>query len=197
MFSLILPPVAIPLSLAEVKAQCRIEDNAEDALLMAYVRSAADYVETTTGLKLISQDWAYQIDGFPDRCAWIKLPSAPLLSVASVSYLDPLGAWQTLASSVYLVRGIGSVQPGGIALADGQSWPSTSRGIGSVIVTATYGFGPDWNHVPEAIRQAIAMLAAYWFAQREAAAIGSDAGPVSHVPFSVRELLQSYKLWAV
>jgi hypothetical protein len=47
--------------------------------------------------------------------------------------------------------------------------------------------------VPEGLRQAVSMLAAYWFSQREAASYGA----VTHIPFSVRELVEPYRLWAV
>jgi uncharacterized phiE125 gp8 family phage protein len=37
---LVTPPVATPVQLAEVKAQARVDDATEDALLAGYVRSA-------------------------------------------------------------------------------------------------------------------------------------------------------------
>jgi hypothetical protein len=83
-----------------------------------------------------------------------------------------------------------------LSLAPGQQWPAEWPGWGAVIIRATYGW-VDHNSVPEALRQAVMMLTSYWFSQREAAAIGPDSGPVSNVPYGVRELLEPYRVWSV
>jgi uncharacterized phiE125 gp8 family phage protein len=195
----ITPPAAAPISLAEVKAQTRVEGSEEDALLMGYVRSATDAVEQLTGLKLLDQEWEWSLDAFafafPHRCSWIRLPLAPLLSIVSIVYQDTTGAVQTLPVDTYLIRGLGSVQPAQLILAPGKTWPSTWHGPGAVLIRARYGW-VDHNGIPEGLRQAVMMLASYWFGQREAASIGPDSGPVSHVPFAVRELVDPYRIWA-
>ena len=63
------------------------------------------------------------------------------------------------------------------------------RGLDVATITFVVSYGNDHNAVPESLRQAIMMLAAYWFNQREAAVIGPEQGPASHIPFSVREIL--------
>jgi uncharacterized phiE125 gp8 family phage protein len=193
---LITPPSAAPISIHEIRAQCRVDDPSEDALLMAYVRSATDAAENMTGLRLLDQTWEWAIDRFPERCGWLRLPLAPLLALEQITYLDAQGVAQTLPVTTYLIRGLGSVQPARLVLAPNQQWPSTWHGLGSVMIRARYGW-IDHNGVPEALRQAVGMLAAYWYAQREAASIGPDSGPVSHVPFAVRELFEPFKLWSV
>jgi uncharacterized phiE125 gp8 family phage protein len=193
---LITPPAAAPISIQEIRAQCRVDDASEDALLMAYVRAATDAVEQMTGLRLIDQTWEYAIDAFPERCGWIRLPLAPLLALTSIVYLDAQGVAQTLPVTTYLLGGLGSTTPARIILAPNQTWPSNWHGVGSVIIRFRAGW-IDHNGAPEALRQAVMMLAAYWFSQREAAAIGPDSGPVSHIPFGVRELVEPYRIWAV
>jgi uncharacterized phiE125 gp8 family phage protein len=189
-------PTATPISLAELKAQTRVDDASEDALLAAYVRSATDAIEGMTGLRMIDQTWEYTIDTFPECCAWLRLPLAPLLALEQITYLDVQGVAQTLPVTTYLIRGLGSVQPARLVLAPGQTWPSTWHGHGAVMIRFRAGW-IDHNGLPEALRQAVLMLAAYWFGQREAASIGPDSGPVSHIPFGVRELVESFKLWSV
>jgi uncharacterized phiE125 gp8 family phage protein len=197
---LITPPAAAPLTIQEIRAQCRVDGADEDALLMAYVRSATDAVEQLAGLRLLDQEWEWSLDAFalalPDRCSWIRLPLAPLLSIVSIVYQNTAGAVQTLPVDTYLIRGLGSVQPARLILAPGKTWPATWHGPGAVLLRARFGW-PDHNAIPEALRQAVMMLAAFWFGQREAAAIGPDSGPVSHVPFAVRELIEPYKVWSV
>jgi uncharacterized phiE125 gp8 family phage protein len=193
---MITPPTATPISLAEISAQCRVDGNEEEALLMAYVRSATDAVEQMSGLRLIDQTWDYSVDAFPQHCNWIRLPLAPLFALTSIVYLDTQGVAQPLPVTTYLIKGLGSTTPARLILAPNQTWPATWYGLGSVIIKARYGW-IDHNGMPESLRQAVLMLAAYWYGQREAASIGPHQGPVSHIPFGVREILEPYKLWAV
>jgi uncharacterized phiE125 gp8 family phage protein len=193
---LITPPTATPISLAEAKAQCRVDDPSEDALLMAYVRSAADAIEQMTGLRLIDQTWEYAIDAFPERCGWIRLPLAPLLALVSIVYLDAQGVAQTLPVTTYLLGGLGSATPARIILAPNQTWPSTWHGLGTVMIRFRAGW-LDHNGVPDALRQAVLMLACNWFENRSTTAAGPDYGPVSHIPFGVRELIEPFRIWAV
>jgi uncharacterized phiE125 gp8 family phage protein len=189
---LITPPTAAPISVAELKAQCRVDSTDQDALLAGYIKAATDFVEEHTGQKLLTQTWAWSVNDFPWRCGgYIALPLAPVQSIVDITYLDPAGAPQVLSPGVYAFRG------DRITLAPGATWPSVFYGLDVITITFVAGFGPDHNYVPEALRQAVMMMASYWFSQREAASIGPDQGPVSHVPFGVREILEPFKLWAI
>jgi uncharacterized phiE125 gp8 family phage protein len=190
--TLITPPAAMPISLAEIKAQCRLDNSDEDAVLMGYVRAATDYVEQQSGLQLTTQTWAWTVGWFPVRWdGYLRLPLAPVQAIAGITYLDTAGVEQTLAPTVYSWRG------DRITLAQGQAWPSLWYGLDVATITFTVGYGDTWNSVPESLRQAVSMLATYWYGMREAAAIGPDSGPVSDVPFSVKQILEPYRVWAV
>lgn len=54
--------------------------------------------------------------------------------------------------------------------------------------------GPIPDPVPAAIKQAVLMLAAFWYEAREAATVGGN--PYA-VPFGVHDLLQAHRAWAV
>jgi uncharacterized phiE125 gp8 family phage protein len=194
--TLITPPAATPISLAEAKAQLNLDLSESDALVAGFVRSATEAIENMTGLRLLDQVWDYSIDAFPGRCGWIRLPLAPLTSIVQITYMNEQGTVLTLLPATYLVRGIGSVQPGRIILGVDQQWPTTWRGVGAVTIRMRVGW-PTHNQVPEDLRQSVMMLVAYWFNQREAASIGPDSGPVSDVPFSVKQILAPYRVWAV
>jgi hypothetical protein len=49
MLTLITPPEAAPISLAEIRSQCRVDpaDESEDALLAQYIRAAASWPKPT------------------------------------------------------------------------------------------------------------------------------------------------------
>ncbi|MDU9005748.1 head-tail connector protein [Sedimentitalea todarodis] len=50
--------------------------------------------------------------------------------------------------------------------------------------------GEDQDPVPEALHQAVVMLAAWWYDQRETALTGTI---VANVPFDVREIVNEYR----
>jgi uncharacterized phiE125 gp8 family phage protein len=182
------PPSPTPVALAEVRAQCRVDNNDEDALIMGYVRSAAEWIEQQEGIVLITSSWAYRLPAFPSRYAPpISLPLRPLQTVTEIAYTDTNGTVRILPTTDYALVS-GKLWP-----AFGLSWPAT-RQPSDIAITFTAGFGDDWNSTPEPIRQAILLLVSYWFDMRTAA-IG-EGGPVTHVPFSVRELIQPFRSWA-
>jgi uncharacterized phiE125 gp8 family phage protein len=183
------PPSPAPVSLAEVRAQCRIDADDEDALLMAYVRAATDWIEEQEGIVLITSSWAYRLPAFPYGYApSISLPLRPLQSVTEIAYTDTNGVAQVLPTVDYTLVS-SKLWP-----AFGLSWPVT-REPSDITITFTAGFGDDHNAAPAPIRQALMLLVTYWFEMRSAA-IG-EGGPVTHVPFSVRELLQPFRSWAL
>jgi uncharacterized phiE125 gp8 family phage protein len=188
---LVTPPEAVPISLQEVKAQVRYFEPDEDATIAGYIRSATDYVEAASGLRLITQTWAYSVDCWPHRYnSYIRLPIAPVQEIVSISYLDTAGTPTELGPGVAVFRG------DKVTLAPSQTWPSTWYGLDVITIEFVVGYGPSHDHVPESLRQAIQMLAAYWFTQREAASSGPDA-LVTNVPFSVREILDAHRLWPI
>jgi uncharacterized phiE125 gp8 family phage protein len=187
---MVTPPEAVPVSLQEMKAQVNYFDPDQDAIIVGYIRAAVDYIEQTSGLRLIDQTWAYSTDGWSSWNGYIRLPIAPVQSITEITYLDTTGAPTVLPPGNYAFRGER------ITLSPGATWPAALIGLDIVTITFLVGYGPDHNYVPESLRQAIQMLAGYWFAQREAASSGPDA-LVANVPFGVTEILDGYGLRAV
>jgi uncharacterized phiE125 gp8 family phage protein len=177
----ITPPTALPLSLAEAKAIARLDydlDAAADPLIAGCISAATDWVEQQLGKALISQTWAYSVDGFP--CGYypqIRLPLGPVQSIDEVVYVDIDGLPQTLASSGYVLAD-DSLWP-----AYGTVWPTARAQPDAVVVTYVAGFGPDWNSVPEAVRHGIATLVQAYYdgCSNEAA---------------VLEIIRPFRAWA-
>ncbi|PYF06737.1 putative phage protein (predicted DNA packaging)/uncharacterized phiE125 gp8 family phage protein [Rhodobacter viridis] len=59
---------------------------------------------------------------------------------------------------------------------------------------ASFIGSPLTDPLPAAIRQAVLMLAAYWYETRETAQAG---GAPYAVPFGVHDLLQPHRVWVV
>jgi uncharacterized phiE125 gp8 family phage protein len=188
--TLITPPAALPVSLQEVRAQCRLEDASEDAMLVGYIRSAVSWIdghEGWLGRQLITATYDYTFDAFPwGYHSTVRLPLPPVQAVISITYIDGHGVTQVLDPVLYHV-GSEYLWP-----AYGQTWPTTRYLPAAVTVRFTSGYGDNWNSIPEAIRQALMMLVAYWYSQREAASVGDH--PISDIPFSVRQILEPYRV---
>lgn len=177
-------PALEPLFIDDVKKQLRIDvsQNEEDDYLQQLIYAARHYAERRTGRALITQSWTLKL---PKFCEEIELPKPPLRSVTSITYKDSDGASQTLSSSVYQVDT--ASQPGRIKLAYGQIWPSVRENdYDSVAILFSAGYGGDPDSVPNEIRQAMLLLVAHWFENREPVNIGNIT---SALPFGVEAVL--------
>ena len=156
-------PTELPILLDETKDHIRWESDADDdAVLVAYMRSAVRQMDGAEGLlnrALVTQTWQLDLDAFPTWRAhsryWgraIKVPLPPLQSVSSITYIDTAGDTQTLAASKYKVLNLNSpTRAGIIETAFGETWPSTRHEGEAVTVTFVAGYGAR-NAVPEHIR---------------------------------------------
>lgn len=167
------PPLTEPVSLAEVKAQCRIDGTDSDTDLNLYISAARTFAEEYTGTKLVSQTVLMQGREFCDL--W-SLPAAPIISITSVKYLDSAGDEQTLATSVYELVNTG-LKPH-IRLKINQSWPSIRCASDAVRVTAVVGY----SALPAPVKSAILLIISSWFDNR-------NVGPV---PDGAYALLANY-----
>lgn len=163
--SLIVPPAVEPVSLAEVRLQCRIDaDNtAEDSLLAVYIKAARTMAEHELQRALIDQTWERRLDAFPQ--AEISLGQAMARSITSVHYVDATGTLQTLDASTYTLDA--TTAPGWLLPADGASWPATSDVVNAVRVRFVAGYGASSAAVPDNIRAWILLTTATLYKQRE------------------------------
>ena len=143
-------PAIEPLTLSEAKAHLRMDDEPDDldALIVDLIKAAREQVEIETGQALISRT---QTVTYPELGA-LELPTPPLSSVSSITYLDSSGISQTLATSVYVAVG---TSPAHIELRYGQSWPATYDHPEAVTVTQVVGYGSARLSVPQRYRQAV------------------------------------------
>jgi Phage gp6-like head-tail connector protein len=142
----------------------------------------------------------------------IKVPKAPLKSVDSMRYIDATGNAVTLHQDVdFVVDRISEL--GRIFPLPGQFWPADLYVANSVEIIFTAGYDPNPaatadTHtvsatppnqqpdsvvvlaVPQAIRTAILMLVAHWYANREPA----TEGQAGSIPNHLDQLLWSYSV---
>jgi len=193
--TLIEPPPAEPITVAELKAQLRVDISEDDTLLSSLIVAARQHIEGRDGWlnrALAAQTWELAFTAFP--CGAIRLPMPPLQEVVSVTYLDTGGVLQTLSTVDYQVV---KAEPALIVPAYGKTWPAARCQVEAIRVRFTCGYEPGGGspedyaeNIPKAIKQALLLLAAHWYENRTPVVIGSMPAAL---PFSVSSLLAPYK----
>lgn len=201
-----------PITLAQAKAYLRIDtsDTADDTLVSSLITAARRHAETYAKLSLITQTWDLWLDHFPfmekkgdvwwsgtrqiavsevfGGQAAIHVPKGPLLAVTwlktyglddSVSTFDP----------TLLVTDTASV-PGRVFLTYGNVWPTDLRTRNAINLRYTAGFGTDSTLVPTDLVQAVKILIAHFYENREPIL----EGRALETPLSVRSLLDPYRV---
>jgi uncharacterized phiE125 gp8 family phage protein len=154
-------PTTDAVGLQEFRDHSRIKTHAHDAHLQRLIKGAQRAAEGYLRRKLITQTWIQYFDGFADP---LELRFPPLSSITSVKYIDTAGATQTLATSVWEAgeeNGVGVVRR-----KYDQTWPSTRAHEDVVWVEFVCGYGAK-AVVPEPIKAAIRVHAAYFYRKRE------------------------------
>lgn len=202
--TLVTPPAAEPVSLAEAKAHCRITHPDEDGLIAGYLMAARAHAEVYTRRAFVTQTWDLKLDdGWPRQirasttarsCAYrVDLPKAPAQSITSISYVDTDGTLQTLAADQYrLLRANQERDEAAVEPAYGVTWPSVRQQGETITVRFVCGYDAVLNPFPEPIRQAILLLVQHWNENREAVVIGTI---VNELPLAVESLLFPYRLF--
>lgn len=152
-------PDAEPLSLAELKAHARVQHSAEDALLARLIVAARRKLEHDTARAIGAQYWRATLDRWPlaqTGEGFYRVPLRPH-NVARINSLEVDGAY--IAHTSYALR-------------DDEAWVLTDTAdstaqLGGGIVFR-YSFDEPSPHDLDAFKQAIALLASYWYENREA-----------------------------
>lgn len=98
--ALVTGPVTEPVTLAEVKANSRIDGTDLDTHLSLLISVARRVAEQKTDRSYGSQTWCLFLTSWPVR---VKLPRPPVVTIAQVEYDAPGGA-MTLSSSFYTIE---------------------------------------------------------------------------------------------
>lgn len=173
------PPTEEPISLADMKSHLRVIGTDDDSYIASLIVAARNYVQKAQGRQLVTATLRTVLDGFYRR--FLAIYPAPLQSVSAITYYDDTNTLQTLSASLYEVvnrRTLPGVQP-----VDTASWPSTYVRPDAVQIVHACGYGGAAD-VPATTVQAVRMLCAYWYNQREA------VGPsMAEAPLGVRTLV--------
>ena len=174
-----------PVTLAEAKAQARVDSSAEDTLITALITAARQAAEERMQRSILPQTWEKRLDAFPSG---IELPRGPVTSITSIKFLDTAGAEQTLDPADYQLDNI-SEFVGWVVPAIDVDWPETQENINAVRVRYVAGWA-NAAAVPGPVKAWILAMVAALYEHRELATGGSEVrslGFIDHLldPYTV------------
>lgn len=195
-------PPPEPLSLDDVKLNLRVDTDAEDALLEALIVTAREHIEDYTGLVLVPRE---VVETLPSLGPSIVLTSWPVASAddIEIGYYDRSGDKQTIDPSLWFA--IMDARP--VRLRPKQSGWGIVSGLDQIrncwgarrhmdlpfptVITVQAGFAtPD--EIPAVVKQAMHLLVAHFYVNREAAEVGQRAAAIE-LPFGVAALLRRWR----
>jgi len=172
----ITPPATEPVSVADLKAHLRLNDDSEDALLSGFVTTARILFEEATGRAVVSTQFRQHV---PTLAAPVYLMKYPVLTVDAVKYHDGDDNLQT--ASTHRTDTI-SV-PAQVWFDDYPTTSATKKPVAYVEFTA------GWATVPEPVKIAIKLLAGHYYQNREAFIEAS----LDELPHGFRAVCNLYK----
>jgi len=171
--------VGAAITVAQAKEHLRITHDNEDTYIEALTLAASEWCEEFQGRVYVQREVVDYLDTFPTE---IRPMKSPLVSVDSIKYYDTDGVLQTLAPATY---NEGTYkEPGRIALAENQSWPSTQPRINAVVVTYQAGYAARAN-IPDIIKHAVKELVLHLYENR---GIASELN-LNNIPDEIKTLL--------
>jgi uncharacterized phiE125 gp8 family phage protein len=179
-FTLLISVADEPVTINEAKAHLAVTFNDDDALINSLIPAARRQIEHYTGHILLQRQLTRSVDRFDQ---YLELHHRPIVSVDDIDYVDEHGEAQSYGDFVAQVDRF----PARIHPALDGSWPSTWSHGG---INVTYTAGYSAAEVPEDLKQAILMLVAHWYTNREAVNVGNI---VNELPFGVMAICNAYR----
>lgn len=181
--TLVVPPAAEPVSLADAKAWLRIDGPDEDSLLPGLIQAARQAVKRQARTALIAQQWTWTLDAWPpDRI--LVPPLGPLRSLDAVQVLNAAGALVAAPLTAF------QVDPGGLRgrIAVNGTVPDPGLALAGIVLTLRLGVAAAAMDVPAALRQAVLLTLAQLHENR-----GDAAGAEGPVPPAAQTLLSPWR----
>lgn len=150
-------------TVSEVKDYLKVDTSADDTLISTLIQSARQAAESYLNQALITQTITEKLDRLSNPLLYLSV--SPVISVSSFQYADSNNSTQTFDANNYVVDTFN--KPARLSLAYGKSWPTLYGNINDVTITYTAGYSTQPSGVPYQIRQAILMMVADSYDNRE------------------------------
>lgn len=175
-------PVNEPWTLSDVKNYLKVDTSADDTLITTLISAARQAAESYLNMALITQTVTEKLDRLNSPTLYLSV--SPVISVSNFQYADSQNTTQTFASTNYVVDTFS--KPARLSLTYGNTWPTLYGNINDVTITYTAGFGTEASGVPTQIRQAMLMMIADSYDNRE--------DYVKKMPTASQYLLDQYRV---
>ena len=169
-------------TLSEVKNYLKVDTSADDTLITTLLQSAREVAERYLNQALITQTITEKLDRLSNPTIYLSV--SPVIAVSSFQYQDGVNSTQTYDAANYVVDTF--EKPARLSLAYGKTWPTLYGNINDVNITYTAGYGSTAASVPMQIRQAILMMIADSYDNRE--------DYVKKLPTASEYLLDQYRV---
>lgn len=170
-----------PVSLEDFKVYLRTilgDTSEDDAVIEPVISAAREYCEGITGRAIAQQEVQLVLDSLEH---FITLPKPPIVSVTSITYKDENGDVHEIEDFITdTIKGIVYIPN----LPNEKLYPFSP-------VTVQYNAG--YTDVPKMLRQAILLVGAHWYENREMLQFGSRYNEVQ--AGLVPQILNQYKVW--
>lgn len=169
-----------PVTLAQAKAHCRIDDTSEDTLISGLIAAATEAVGEMAGRVMGEETWAASYAAISGD---LVLPKSPIRAVSSIVFFDTENVQQTAEiTDFYLFSGedYASLRP-----KPNKEWPSTSIREDAITITFTAGY----TTVPPALASAILLMIGHLYENRMAT--GAD---IKEIPLGVDAMVSIHRL---
>lgn len=186
-YIIVAEPTTEPITIDEAKQFLRLlpDDNSEDNFISGLITAAREYCENFTARALATQTIMLYLDSIPSE---VEVPMPPLQSVDKIEVIDADKAvHELIADTDYMIDNgeISSI----IFTASAQEVAAHLYPINPVQITCTVGYDAD---IPVGIKQAMLLLVAHWYENREAVATNGEVG--ERIALGVRSLCLQYKI---
>jgi len=173
--------------LAEAKSFLKIDSDDENDLITILSQAAREMVEIRTGRSLITQTRTIKMDYFPQSDT-ILLPNGPVVSVSSVKYYDEDEVLQTMSAADYWV----DITSGISRIVAKDSWPSVYDMPNAVVIVYVCGYGASSSNVPKPLKQAIYLIMAHLYENRQNVIVSGSSTGVLEIPMGAEYLMSNY-----
>lgn len=181
---------ALPLTLAEVKAQLylTVSDTSQDDYLTLLINAVTSFAEKYTSRDLINKTYTTYLNCFPDFYLsppiGIELRKSKLQSITSISYYidNVLTVWSSSKYYATVQNDFSSVY-----LVNGESWPSVDVRAQAVKIIFVAGYGAAGSSVPADFKLALLQHIGQLFENR------GDC-PDAHLPENAKIIYDQYRI---
>lgn len=185
------PPDDRPISVDEMKIHARLMfpgendpfGGAEDDLIGGYIDAAVDELDFPMGhlgRSLMPRTVRLIIDSYPSEI--ITIPGPPVQSIESVDYIDKSGGTQTILPDDYDTDLADTGWPAAIWHKD--KWPQMDDVPGRMTIEYIAGYDVP-SLIPSVIRNAILVMAASKYRDRESSIVGTTISNHEHIARSL------------